>query len=109
MSIFIFSTLIISVIFLIILGSWYSIQGPFLLHLVMLVSAAVAIFSAAIVITIQPLLSTRTSRSRRDLTQEVAWGTEVSSALSSPAAVLDGYVVKFVNTPFLQTLGMVDM
>ena len=38
MSIFIFSTLIISVIFLVILGSWYNIQGPFLLHIVMLIS-----------------------------------------------------------------------
>lgn len=109
MSIFIFSTLIISVIFLIILGSWYNIQGPFLLHIVLLISAAVAIFSAAIIIVAQPLFSTRTARSKRNLTQEIAWGIEVSSALSSPAAVLDGYVVKFVNTPFLQTLGMVDM
>lgn len=109
MSIFIFSTLIISVTFFIILGSWYNIQGPFLLHIVMLISAAVAIFSAAIIILAQPLFSTRTARSKRNLTQEVAWGIEVSSALSSPAAVLDGYVVKFVNTPFLQTLGMVDM
>jgi len=109
MSIFIFSTLIFSVIFLAILGSWYNIQGPFLLHIVMLISVAVTIFSAAIMIAVQPLFSTRISRSRRDLTQELKWGTEVSSALSSPAAVLDGYVVKFVNTPFLQTLGMVDM
>ncbi len=109
MSIFIFSTLIISVIFLAILGSWYSIQGPFLLHVVMLISAAVAIFSAAIVIAVQPLLSNKTSRARRNFSEELAWGSEVSSALSSPAAVLDGYVVKFVNTPFLQILGMQGM
>lgn len=109
MSIFIFSTLIISVIFLAILGSWYNIQGPFLLHVVMLISAAVAIFSAAIVIAVQPLLSNKTSRARRNFSEELAWGSEVSSALSSPAAVLDGYVVKFVNTPFLQILGMQGM
>ena len=108
MSIFIFSTLIISVIFLFILGSWYNIQGPFLLHVVMLVSTAVAIFSAAVLTLIQPVYS-RSSRSRQELPQEAAWGKEVSSALSSPAAVLDGYMVKFVNTPFLQTLGMVGM
>lgn len=109
MSLFIFSTLIISIIFLIVLGSWYSIQGPFLLHVVMLVSTAVAIFSAAVVIAIQPLFSTRSSRPRRELPQEASWGKEISSALSSPAAVLDGYVVMFVNTPLLQTLGMVGM
>ncbi|OGV76955.1 MAG: PAS sensor protein [Methylotenera sp. RIFCSPLOWO2_02_FULL_45_14] len=109
MSLFIFSTLVISIIFLLILGSWYSIQGPFLLHVVMLVSVAVAIFSAAVIIAIQPLYFSRSSRSRRELPQDASWGKEVSSVLSSPAAVLDGYVVRFVNTPFLQTLGMVGM
>lgn len=109
MSIFIFSTLIISVIFLLILGSWYNLQGPFLLHVVMLISAAVAIFSAAVLMLIQPLYFRKPSRSRRESPQEGNWGKEVSKALSSPAAVLDGYMVKFVNTPFLQTLGMVGM
>jgi PAS domain S-box-containing protein len=109
MSIFIFSTLIISIVFLTVLGSWYNIQGPFLLHIVILTSVAVAIFSAAIVIAVQPLFSSKLSRSRRDRDQEIEWGREVSVTLSSPAAVLDGYIVKFVNTPFLQTLGMVGM
>ncbi|MES2182798.1 MAG: PAS domain-containing protein, partial [Pseudomonadota bacterium] len=109
MSIFIFSTLIISVIFLLILGSWYNLQGPFLLHVVMLISAAVAIFSAAVLMLIQPLYFRKPSRSRRESPQEANWGKEISKALSSPAAVLDGYMVKFVNTPFLQTLGMVGM
>ena len=109
MSIFIFSTLIISIIFFIVLGSWYNIQGPFLLHVVMLISTAVAIFSAAVVVIIQPLFSSKKSRINQNLNQEAAWGREVSSTLSSPAAMLDGYVVKFINTPFLQTLGMADM
>ena len=109
MSIFIFSTLIISIIFFVVLGSWYSIQGPFLLHVVMLISTAVAIFSAAIIIVIQPLFASKKSRINQNLNQEAAWGREVSSTLSSPAAMLDGFVVKFINTPFLQTLGMADM
>lgn len=92
-----------------ILGSWYNIQGPFLLHVAMLIAAAVAIFSAAIVIAIQPLFFTKSSRSRHNLQNDLTWGREVSAALSSPAAVLEGYIVKFVNTPFLQTLGMVGM
>jgi PAS domain S-box-containing protein len=109
MSIFIFSTLIISIIFFVVLGSWYNIQGPFLLHIVMLISTAVAIFSAAVVIAIQPLFTSKKSRLNQNLNQEAAWGREVSSTLSSPAAMLDGYVVKFINTPFLQALGMIDM
>jgi PAS domain S-box-containing protein len=109
MSIFIFSTLIISIIFFVVLGSWYNIQGPFLLHVVMLISTAVAIFSAAVVFVIQPLFTSKKSRLNQNLNQESAWGREVSSTLSSPAAMLDGYEVKFINTPFLQTLGMADM
>ena len=109
MSIFIFSTLIIGIIFFVVLGSWYNIQGPFLLHIVMLISTAVAIFSAAVVIVIQPLFTSKKSRINQNLNQEAAWGREVSSTLSSPAAMLDGYVVKFINTPFLQMLGMADM
>lgn len=109
MPVYIFSTLILSVIFLLILCSWYSIQGPFLLHILMLVAAAVVIFSAAVLTLIQPLYFSRSQRSRKPHPQEGTWGREFSSALSTPAAVLDGYMVKFVNTPFLQTLGMAGM
>jgi PAS domain S-box-containing protein len=109
MSIFIFSTLIMGIIFFVMLGSWYNIQGPFLLHVVMLISTAVAIFSAALVIIIQPLFTSKKTRINQNLNQETAWGREVASTLSSPAAMLDGYIVKFINTPFLQMLGMADM
>lgn len=109
MNIFIFSTLIISIIFLIVLGSWYNIQGPFLLHIVILISAAVTIFSAAIVIAIQPLLPSKLSRSSGNRNQEAEWERQISLILSSPAAMLDGYIVRFANTSFLQTLGMVGM
>jgi PAS domain S-box-containing protein len=109
MSLFIFSTLVISIIFLLVLGAWYNIQGPFLLHVVMLVAASVAIFSAAIVIAIQPLYFSKKIRSRRDLPQDANWGKELASAMSSPTAVIDGYLVRFVNTSFLQTIGMVGM
>lgn len=109
MSLFIFSTLIISIIILMILGSWYDIQGPFLSHVVMLVSSAVTIFSAAIIIAAQPLFFAKSSRSRREYPQSVAWSKEVTTALTSPAAVLDNHIVRFVNTPFLKTLGMVGM
>lgn len=109
MSIYIFSTLIISIIFLLVLGSWYNIQGPFLLHVAMLIASAVVIFSAAAVIVIQPLFTSKKTRKHQNIHQEAAWGREVSSTLSSPAAMLDGYVVQFINTPFLQLLGMADM
>jgi PAS domain S-box-containing protein len=75
----------------------------------MLVAAAVAIFSAAIVIAIQPLYFAKKTRSRRELPQDASWGRELASALSSPTAVIDGYVVRFVNTSFLQAFGMVGM
>lgn len=109
MSILIFSTLTISLIYLLVLGSWYNIQGPFLLQIVMLIATAVAIFSASILIALQPLFSSKSLQSRRDSTKESAWSREFSEALSSPAAVLDGLIVKFVNAPFIQNLGMAGM
>lgn len=109
MSIFIFSTLVISIIFLFVLGSWYSIQGPFLIQIVMLVSTAVAIFSVAILIVLQPLFSSKSKKIRLSIPHNASWGKEFSEAISSPAVILEGYVVKFVNTPFLQILGMTGM
>jgi PAS domain S-box-containing protein len=109
MSIFIFSSLIISLIFLLVLGSWYSIQGPFLSHVVMLVSVAIVIFSAAIVIALQPLYLNKPKPKRRLSINETTWDHEVSAALATPAAVLDDFSVRFANTPLLQALGMVGM
>lgn len=109
MSVFIFAILIISIIFLAILSSWYSIEGPFLSHLVILISAVVAIFTAALVFIIQPLLTKRNTQHKKESSQQATWLREASNALSSPAVVLDGLTVKFVNTPFLQTLCLVGL
>lgn len=109
MSVFIFAILIISIIFFAILSSWYSIEGPFLSHLVILISAVVAIFTAALVFIIQPLLTKRNAQHKKESSQQATWLREASNALSSPAVVLDGLTVKFVNTPFLQTLGLVGL
>jgi len=109
MSIFIFATMIISIIYLVVLGSWYSITAPFLAHVVILVSVVIAIFSAALVFIIQPLLSKTNITRKHDFTQKLSWLRETSNALSSPAVLLDGFIVKFVNTPFLQTLGLVGL
>ncbi len=109
MSVFIFAILIISIIFFIILSSWYSIEGPFLSHVVILISVVVAIFSAALVFIIQPLLAKRNPKNKHESSQQATWLREASNALSSPAVVLDDLTVKFVNTPFLQTLGLVGL
>lgn len=109
MNVLIFSTLFISILFLTILGSWYNIHGPFLLHIVLLIAAAVAIFSAAIIIAIQPIITTKSLRFRRGHTKTEIWGRDVCNTLSSPAAILDGYEVKFINTSFLQILGISSM
>lgn len=109
MSIFIFSTMIISIIYLIVLGSWHSIEGPFLAHLAILVTIAIAIFSAALVFIIQPLFTKSNSNKKSEFTQQLSWLRETSNALSSPAVLLDGLIVKFANTPFLRTLGLVGL
>ncbi|MGP1715998.1 MAG: PAS domain-containing protein [Methylophilus sp.] len=109
MSIFIFSTMIISIIYLIVLSAWHSIEGPFLAHIAILVTIAIAIFSAALVFIIQPLFTKTSSSKKSDFTQQLSWLRETSNALSSPAVLLDGFIVKFVNTPFLRTLGLVGL
>lgn len=109
MSIFIFSTMIISIIYLIVLGSWHSIEGPFLAHLAILVTIAIAIFSAALVFIVQPLFTKASTNKKSESTQQLSWLRETSNALSSPAVLLDGLIVKFANTPFLRTLGLVGL
>ena len=109
MSIFIFSTMIISIIYLIVLGSWHSIEGPFLAHLAILVTIAIAIFSAALVFIVQPLFTKANANKKSEFTQQLSWLRETSNALSSPAVLLDGLIVKFANTPFLRTLGLVGL
>jgi len=109
MSVFIFAMLTISIIFLIILSSWYSIEGPFLSHVAILISVVVTIFSAALVFIVQPLLAKRNPQHKNESSQQTSWLKEASNALSSPAVVLDDLTVKFVNTPFLQTLGLVGL
>lgn len=108
-SVFIFATLIISIIVLVILSSWYSIDGPFLSHIVILIAAVIAIFSAALIFIIQPILARRNYQHKNLSSQQGTWLREASKSLSSPAAVLDGLTVKFVNTPLLQTLGLVGL
>lgn len=109
MSIFIFATMVISIISLIVLGSWYSIAGPFLSHVVILVGVVITIFTAALFFIIQPLITRSNLAKKTDFTQKLSWLREASNALSSPAVLLDGLIVKFVNTPFLQTLGLVGL
>lgn len=109
MSVLIFATLIISIIISIILSSWYSIEGPFLSHVVILICAVVTIFSAALVFIILPLLAKKNSQKKDAPSEQIAWLRETSNALSSPAVVLDGLLVKFANTPFLQILGLVGL
>lgn len=109
MSVLIFATLIIGIIISTILSSWYSIDGPFLSHVVILICAVVTIFSAALVIVILPLLTKKNTQKKVASSEQITWLKETSSALSSPAVVLDGLLVKFANTPFLQILGFVGL
>jgi PAS domain S-box-containing protein len=101
--------MIFSVIYLIVLGSWYSVEGPFLEHVVILISVAIAIFSASLIIITVPLKQKNTRNKKNEFSQNLSWLRETSNALSSPAVLLDGFIVKFVNTPFLQALGLIGL
>lgn len=110
MSLFIFASLILSIVFLAVMGTWYDVNGPFISHMVMLISATVAILSGTIVIAAQSLHFSKSSKKQSSSDPRIAaWGKEVSATLSTPAVVLDGYKISFANTSFLQTLGMTGM
>lgn len=110
MSLFVFSTLILSVIFFIVFNVWWVSGASFNTHLSALMIAATTALTSLLLIAIYPIFRkhyTRHPNSSMDHT--VTWANDVSSNLSTPAAVIDGYTVKFANKAFLMEIGMLSM
>lgn len=110
MSVYVFSTLVLSVIFTLVLGTWWDGNAPFKIYLAALAVISVTMLSAILMIAIHPILSVRSGRNRRASGfDNLTWSRNVSSGLSTPAAVLNGYNVIFANKAFLNELGMMGM
>ena len=109
MSLYVFSTVVLSIIFMMVFGSWWAENAPFRVHLTALVIVAITVFSIILMIAIYPTFKRQSNAKRRktDLAADSStWATDVSSNLSTPAAVIKGYTVIFANKAFLSELGM---
>jgi PAS domain S-box-containing protein len=110
MSVFVFSTLVLSLIFMLVIGTWWDGNASFKFYLVALTVISTTMVSGLLMVALYPALSARTARFRKDTSYGNAyWGRDVSRNLSTPAAVLDGYTVAFANQAFLNEIGLLGM
>ncbi len=110
MSLYVFSTVVLSIIFMLVFNTWWVDNAPFKVHLSALVIAATTVLSFILMIAIYPILTSRASAKRKQASlDKSSWANDVSSNLSTPAAVVDGYNVMFANKAFLTELGMLGM
>jgi PAS domain S-box-containing protein len=96
----------LSTIFMVIFGMWWENNAPFTMHMTALIMFIVSIFSLILLITVYPILRPRLTHSKSNNLDNLAWCTDASNKLSTPAAVLRGYTVIFTNNMFLSELGL---
>ncbi|GBG13427.1 histidine kinase [Novimethylophilus kurashikiensis] len=110
MSLYVFSTFVLSLVFMLVMGSWWNGSAPFKVHLAALAVVCATMLCITLLIALYPVLASRSRFGRRISKEDkAAWGIDVSNKLSTPAAVLDGYNVVFANKAFLNELGMSGM
>ena len=110
MSLYVFSTVILSIIFMLVFNTWWVDNAHFKIHLSALLIAAITVLSVIMMLAIYPILTRRSSNKRKQANLDKAnWANEVSNNLSTPAAVVDGYNLVFANKAFLTELGMLGM
>ncbi len=110
MSIYVFSTLVLSLVFMLVFGAWWDEHASFMIHVSALSVVLLTTLAGMLMIAIFPLLKAQTSSARKEkIFNRATWGTDVSNTLSTPAAVLDGYNLVFANKAFLNEIGMSGM
>ncbi|MCX4187069.1 PAS domain-containing protein [Methylophaga sp. OBS4] len=110
MSLFLFCLVMLSAIFTLVFGFWWDSSAPFKVHLSVLASLLAMLLSAILIINIYPKIQRRSAVTAKDKhLDNVMWGQDISSKLSTPAAVIEGYNIKFANNAFLKELGMSGM
>ncbi|MDR2874447.1 MAG: PAS domain-containing protein [Methylobacillus sp.] len=110
MSLYIFSIILLSLVFMLIFGTWWDSSAPFKIHVAALITVMAALLSTFVMVSIYPILSLRLpSGLRKKQLDNITWGRDVSANLATPAAVLDGYNLIFANRALLDELGMSGM
>jgi PAS domain S-box-containing protein len=100
----------LSALFSLVLGLWWDSSESYKAHIAILITTLAVIISSVLVIHIYPTLKRRSQLAKRNKQfDEIAWGQDISTKLSTPAAVIEGYNIKFANNAFLKELGMLGM
>lgn len=110
MTLLLFCLVMLSGIFALVFGFWWDSTAPFKVHISALASVLAVFLSAILIINIYPRVQRRSlAANQNSKLDNVAWGHDISTKLSTPAAVIDGYNIKFANNAFLKELGMTGM
>ncbi|MAX52458.1 MAG: histidine kinase [Methylophaga sp.] len=110
MNIILFSLIMLSSMFVLVLGFWWDSTAPFKVHISTIAAVLAMFLSATLAMTLYPKLKRRFQSEQSPIAfDDAAWGQDLSSKLSTPAAVIDGYNIKFANNAFLKELGMNGM
>lgn len=110
MTLLLFCLVMLSGIFAMVFGFWWDSTAPFKVHLSLLASVLAVFLSALLIINIYPRVQRRSlSANQPNKLDHVGWGHDISTKLSTPAAVVEGYSIKFANNAFLKELGMSGM
>lgn len=106
MSLILFSMVMLSTLFSIIFGFWWDSSAPFNVHIAVLAAIITTTVSVLIGLSIYPRIRHKLSQNTGSKLDDTDWGRAISSKLSSPAAVIDGFNIKFANNAFLKELGL---
>lgn len=110
MTLLLFCLVMLSSIFALVFGFWWDSTAPFKVHISALASLLAMFLSAILIINIYPRVQRRSLAANQNTKlNNVGWGQDISTKLSTPAAVIDGYNIKFANNAFLKELGMTGM
>ncbi len=110
MSLLLFCLVMLSAFFALVFGFWWDSTAPFKVHISALASLLAVFLSAILIINIYPRVQRRSmAADQNKKLDNVVWGHDISTKLSTPAAVIEGYNIKFANNAFLKELGMSGM
>lgn len=109
MSLFLFSTLILSLVYLLVFNSWWIASAPFSIHFTGVLIIGGVLLTILLMMAIFPVLKRQSSSKGKSHLLSSEWSMEVSSRLSTPAAVIEEHTITFTNKAFLIELGMAGM
>lgn len=109
MSLFLFSTIILSLVYLLIFNNWWIDDSPFAFHFTTMFVIGFILLIGLLLLIFIPVWKRQSSKRVASHLDNPKWATEVTSRLSSPAAVIEDHTVTFANKAFLIEVGMVGM